>query len=182
MKEWHLYFIQQNDDGPIKIGITTNVASRLSSVQCGNPQKLNLLFSLPYPSKEHARADERYLHFLFEHLKISGEWFEPKPFLVERIEVIKHHGVDGMPEAQTSAEDRLTHYEVFTLIFNPISEIHKAISHIHQQILRIGRIQAQYKSHGDYQSCKYIMAELEDTMRDLRWRYHDEPNRKPFNG
>lgn len=181
MQEHYLYFIQQGEKGPVKIGITNNIESRLSSIQTGNPQKLNVLFFLPYETKNFAAKDEAYLHCLFSHLNLSGEWFDPKPFLVERLEIIKHHGVKGLPEAQTTLEDYFTHYEVFNTIAEPLGRIHQLISEIHQEIIRIGKVQKDYRNHGDYQSSKYIMLELIDTMRDLRWRYHDEPNQKPFN-
>jgi len=181
MQEHYLYFVQQGENGPVKIGITNNIESRLSSIQTGNPQKLNLLFFLPYETKSFAAKDEAYLHCLFSHLNLSGEWFDPKPFLGERLEIIKHHGVKGIPEAQATIDDHFTHYEVFENIAGSLGEIHQSIRDIHAEIIRIGKIQQKYKQHGDYDSAKYIMAELTDTMRDLRWQYHDEPNRKPFN-
>lgn len=79
-----IYFIQQGNDGPIKIGHTTNVIRRLKSLQIGNPNWLQVLATAhgghPLESELHAR---------FQHLRLIGEWFEPAPELITYIRNIK---------------------------------------------------------------------------------------------
>jgi hypothetical protein len=67
-----LYFIQEGDRGPIKIGIAHEVDVRLSGLQTGNPRPLRLLLSCPVPEGTEARLHER----LARHC-IRGEWFRP---------------------------------------------------------------------------------------------------------
>lgn len=67
-----VYFIQCGDEGPIKIGKSTNVESRLQSLQGASPYKLNLLAWFLGVS-----ADETRLHELFAKHRMRGEWFEP---------------------------------------------------------------------------------------------------------
>jgi hypothetical protein len=73
-----IYFIQQGDAGPIKIGYTQyNVASRLSTIQSGNPQPLRCIATL-----DGTLADEYKLHRQFSDFHIRGEWFDPSPALL----------------------------------------------------------------------------------------------------
>jgi hypothetical protein len=72
------YFVQRIDGGPIKIGITTDIRHRLSSLQGAVPTTL-VCIALVRGDRE----DE--LHARFHHLRICGEWFEPGPELLEFI-------------------------------------------------------------------------------------------------
>lgn len=65
-----VYFIQQGDTGPIKIGWSKNVRSRLASLQTANPQRLRLLLVLKGEER-----DERRLHDWFSLERLGGEWF-----------------------------------------------------------------------------------------------------------
>ncbi len=76
-----IYFIQQNDNGPIKIGYTNNdIASRLYELQSANPVKLKILGSFPGGPK-----DEKEIHKKFKKYKLLGEWFSPDEELIEYI-------------------------------------------------------------------------------------------------
>jgi len=66
-----IYFIQQGEHGPVKIGSTTNVLNRLMVLQIGNPDKLYLRASI-----KGCVATERELHKRFARLRLSGEWFK----------------------------------------------------------------------------------------------------------
>lgn len=72
-RRW-VYFVQRGDDGPVKIGITKDIKSRMSSLQTGHAEQLRLLASF-----EGARRDERELHDRLSAHRISGEWFHPAP-------------------------------------------------------------------------------------------------------
>lgn len=65
-----IYFIQQGEVGPIKIGVADSPDRRLGWLQCGNPQKLYLRAILVGGMPE-----ERILHDRFASGHIRGEWF-----------------------------------------------------------------------------------------------------------
>jgi hypothetical protein len=67
-----VYFIQEGSDGPIKIGVSSDLQTRMSQLQRWSSQPLKLLFSFPGDF-----ADERYLHQKFQHFKVKGEYFSP---------------------------------------------------------------------------------------------------------
>lgn len=70
------YFVQQGEDGPIKIGRAVDVASRVARLQTSTPHALRLLGTLP------GGDNERKLHERFKHLRMSGEWFKASPDLL----------------------------------------------------------------------------------------------------
>lgn len=73
-----IYFIQSGKGGPVKIGWSSMSAeSRLIELQCGNPQKLNLVKTI----ENKTRSDECAMHKHFKHLHIRGEWFHPSVLL-----------------------------------------------------------------------------------------------------
>ena len=62
-------------DEAIKIGVSTNPESRLSSLQTGNAEKLWIAFLAgPFP-KSDAERYERSLHDCLEDYRLEGEWF-----------------------------------------------------------------------------------------------------------
>jgi len=68
-----VYFIGYDDF--VKIGHTTNLEKRLVSLQCANPNKLELFLVIYYDSKRKAVKDERRLHTSYKKNRIRGEWF-----------------------------------------------------------------------------------------------------------
>lgn len=72
-----VYFIQQGEDGPVKIGYTTSIQNRLASLQTGSPYELKLLGFY-----EGTIEQEKTLHQLFAEERINGEWFDPTPELL----------------------------------------------------------------------------------------------------
>lgn len=68
-----VYFIQQADSGPIKIGYTDrDIKERLGELQTGNGAELHLLGAI-----EGTLQTERALHIILSTYKIRGDWFEP---------------------------------------------------------------------------------------------------------
>jgi hypothetical protein len=65
-----LYFIQM-EDGPVKIGRSANVPSRLSSIQCASPYKVRLLGVLVGCGDQEAE-----FHQLLWRHRMRGEWFK----------------------------------------------------------------------------------------------------------
>jgi hypothetical protein len=76
-----LYFVQEGDGGPVKIGLATSMARRFKTMQTGNSTKLHLLGCWPTteldPSAETPREVESAIHRQFAHLRLRGEWFAP---------------------------------------------------------------------------------------------------------
>jgi excisionase family DNA binding protein len=75
-----VYFIQDGEGGPIKIGTTGDLYSRLDSLQTANARNLKLL---GYQTGGY--GVERALHDKFDRSKIRGEWFEPSDEILEYI-------------------------------------------------------------------------------------------------
>lgn len=71
-------------DNYIKIGFTTNLKNRLSSIQTYAPQKLRL-----YVSFAGSVSDEKRLHQRFSAYRQNGEWFELSQELQTFIDVAK---------------------------------------------------------------------------------------------
>ena len=67
-----VYFIQAGEDGPIKIGFSKDVESRLTDLQVASPEELRLLRTI-----EGTKEDEAHVHYLFSSYRLRGEWFEP---------------------------------------------------------------------------------------------------------
>ena len=74
------YFIGA-EDGPVKIGYTTKLKSRLQSIQNGYPYKLRVL-----ALARGGMFRERYYHRLFWERRLHGEWFERCPEIEAEIE------------------------------------------------------------------------------------------------
>lgn len=79
MRRW-VYFIQEGEDGPIKIGCTKGLQGRLDQLQTGHARKLHLRASF-----EGGREQERELHARFAEHRLQGEWFMPAPALLSHI-------------------------------------------------------------------------------------------------
>lgn len=65
-----VYFIQGEATGLIKIGFARDPIARLRELQCGSPDKLRLLRTIPG-----GYALERELHLRFAALRSHCEWF-----------------------------------------------------------------------------------------------------------
>jgi len=76
-----IYFIQQDINGPIKIGYTeNNPESRLKALQTGNSNTLTLLGYIDGEEQQ-----EKMIHRFFNGYRINGEWFRPDPFVMDYI-------------------------------------------------------------------------------------------------
>ena len=68
-KRW-VYCIQEGDGGPFKFGFASNLASRFSGIQTGNPRVLHLRGAVPGGRKVEGDIHSK----LFAH-RVRGEWF-----------------------------------------------------------------------------------------------------------
>lgn len=67
-----VYFVQCGIDGPIKIGTTTNLSARLSSLRTSQPHGLAVL-----AIADGGRELEKAYHKQFAAHRTVGEWFNP---------------------------------------------------------------------------------------------------------
>ncbi len=75
-----IYFIQQGDNGAIKIGYSTNPEKRLQTLRTASPLPLRILKIIVG-----GKTKEKDLHRQFAHLQMDGEWFQSTPELLEYI-------------------------------------------------------------------------------------------------
>ena len=67
-----VYIIKLGNTTRYKIGITTNLSSRLSQFSTGNPDNIRLEYFI---GTDHYRTLEKQLHEIFNLSRIKGEWF-----------------------------------------------------------------------------------------------------------
>lgn len=70
----YLYFIQSIEGGPIKIGKTSDLDSRLESLQGGSPYQLQFVRTA---KTKHASKYETFWHRLFKQFQLRNEWYDP---------------------------------------------------------------------------------------------------------
>lgn len=88
----YIYFIQQGQSGPIKIGFTKDdLYRRVKKLQTGNHIPLRLLAVIENASVR----KETELHSRFSQYKLTGEWFSPSDDLIEFIKTIKSRSYEG---------------------------------------------------------------------------------------
>lgn len=76
-----LYFVQDSENGAIKIGVAEDVVSRLRGLQVGNPHELVIL---AYVSESPVGL-ETFLHSLLSQHLIRGEWFRPHDDVMDAV-------------------------------------------------------------------------------------------------
>jgi hypothetical protein len=62
-----------------KIGFSSNVQQRLSTLQTGNPEKLRIHHTIEVVDGDRARLVEKMLHKAYSHKRVKGEWFDMSP-------------------------------------------------------------------------------------------------------
>lgn len=79
-----VYFMRSGDEGgPIKIGVSTDIAARLRHVQSHHVLPITLL-----ATEYGGRIRERQLHRRFLRFRVRGEWFRAGEPLMEYIAAI----------------------------------------------------------------------------------------------
>ncbi len=76
---FYVYAIGHQTQGPVKIGFTNNLETRLRAIQTGNPEKLHLHHFLEFDSETNMRKAEKILHETLRHKRKKGEWFDILP-------------------------------------------------------------------------------------------------------
>jgi hypothetical protein len=72
----HIYVIGTQEKQ--KIGYSGNVEKRLSTLQTGNAEKIQIHYTIEV-SPDMARKIEKKIHNDYRYLMIRGEWFNMKP-------------------------------------------------------------------------------------------------------
>lgn len=70
-----VYVVWNQADGLCKIGYTSNVSGRISSIQSEVGGDIKLIHRIATCSVESARNVERFLHLEFAEKRVYGEWF-----------------------------------------------------------------------------------------------------------
>jgi hypothetical protein len=72
-----VYFLKAGDHkkAPIKIGIASNITSRINSLQTGCPYELICIAQIKCESRAEAQELEKTLHSKFSKYCLRGEWF-----------------------------------------------------------------------------------------------------------
>ena len=78
-----IYFIQQGDTGPIKIGYSKDIDKRLYSLQSASPHPLKVIGTAQGSMKDEYDIQQKFLY-----CRLSGEWFEPSLDLIKYISTI----------------------------------------------------------------------------------------------
>lgn len=73
----YVYFIQAGTDGPVKIGVTSNIMKRMDALQVGHHEQLILLGSVAGGYEV-----EKHWHTRWSAHHIRGEWFKPDDALL----------------------------------------------------------------------------------------------------
>lgn len=68
----YVYFIQAGDDGPIKVGYSTDICGRLSGLQTSNHERLSLIACFAGNREAEAAA-----HGALAAHRLRGEWYLP---------------------------------------------------------------------------------------------------------
>ena len=66
----YIYAFQIGDDGPIKIGFTTNVEKRKKGIETSTPYDLSILLNIPG-----TKTNECWTHSRLRPHRLRGEWF-----------------------------------------------------------------------------------------------------------
>lgn len=101
-RSW-LYFTQQGESGPVKIGRTRQLTARINALSVTSAFELRLLGTIPETWLSEERA-----HRVFARHRIKGEWFEPIPGILELAEAGRRIFANGYVDTTDDDEAWLT--------------------------------------------------------------------------
>lgn len=80
----HIYFIQMDRIGPIKIGYSTNVKTRHAALQYSCPYELHLIYSTPASPEDEQMVHEQLKKY-HKDICLKGEWYLPAEVIFNTI-------------------------------------------------------------------------------------------------
>ena len=81
ISERTLVYAIGSEEGPVKVGITNNLLSRLRSLQNGSATKLELIWVYTTWDRAVALRMEREFHEFHSDVRLEGEWFDVEAML-----------------------------------------------------------------------------------------------------
>lgn len=92
MSETNYIYVIGQEEGPVKVGITSDLIGRLRSMQTGSAFKLKLLYAMPCLDRDNAREHERAFHDVWAEDRLEGEWFNlPAHLAIEGVQTGFQH-------------------------------------------------------------------------------------------
>ena len=107
------FFAKSNfgDDEPdfIKIGFSTDLLNRLTTLQTGNEAPIREIGVIPFDTEDEARSEEERIHSHFGAFRAQGEWFYATPRIIQYIQdyAVRHTELtteDTSPDTEDSSE------------------------------------------------------------------------------
>lgn len=112
----HVYFIQAEHGGPVKIGKALDPVARLAQIQSGNPYRLVVRHAEPVVSGYSA---ERALHQIFRDYRMCGEWFRAHPALAAIGRCIPDEDLADEPLDYTAFASEPTYVSAISHLLSP---------------------------------------------------------------
>lgn len=69
-------YVIGREEGPVKVGISSNPRKRLSQIKTACPFAAELLHVEPMLDRNHARYHEEMFHGVYAEKRLNGEWFD----------------------------------------------------------------------------------------------------------
>lgn len=86
-------------EGPVKVGITSNLKARFKQIKTGCPFPIEPLYAVRMRSREHALWHENNFHIVYGESRMEGEWFDLEAELAVE-------GIDCALETEAVFEER----------------------------------------------------------------------------
>jgi predicted GIY-YIG superfamily endonuclease len=72
----HFIYVIGREEGPVKVGITSSLGSRLSAIQTGCHFKIEILHYRECVDRSQALEHESIFHDVYACHRLAGEWFD----------------------------------------------------------------------------------------------------------
>lgn len=102
--QYCVYFIECN--GVFKIGITSDIKSRLNTIQTSNPNPVNLVYTIAVPFMRSHKEVEKALHTIFESNYVRGEWYKITQQDIDRIKLLSIDDILNIAEKMKSLKSK----------------------------------------------------------------------------
>lgn len=100
---YYVYFIECN--GHYKIGSTSDIKSRFTTLQTSNPSQIHIAYVIPIPFTYNHGNVEKALHIIFGNHKVRGEWYCLTQVDIDRIKAVSIDVILQIAEKMTRLEE-----------------------------------------------------------------------------